>query len=277
MHLILLAVLFLSVGVFATPASSSNYHVVHERRGHLPASWTNRSRIPGDSFLPMKIALTQSNLHKANDFLNDVSHPDSANFGKHWTAKQVAEAFAPSRDTVMAVLDWLKEYGIDGNRVKQSQSLNWLHANVTVAEAETLLRTEYHSYEHSSSGSTHIGCEHYSIPEAIQHHIDFVTPTVHLAASIGQSTQNYALNKKNNPKWRSGASSADHDSRFRVGRAVESSVDTSTPEVGGSIEGLIDELRSCSHVTTPNCLRALYEFPANFPANPKSKSPPEGR
>ncbi|KFZ13592.1 hypothetical protein V502_06532 [Pseudogymnoascus sp. VKM F-4520 (FW-2644)] len=270
MHLILLAVLFLSVGVFATPASSSNYHVVHERRGHLPASWTKRSRIPGDSFLPMKIALTQSNLHKADDFLNDVSHPDSANFGKHWTAKQVAEAFAPSRDTVMAVLDWLKEYGIDGNRVRQSQSLNWLHANVTVAEAETLLRAEYHSYEHSSSDTTHIGCEHYSIPETIQHHIDFVTPTVHLAASIGQSTQNYALNKKNNPKWRRGASSADHDIRFRVSRAVESSVDTSTPEVGGSIEGLIDELRNCSHVTTPDCLRALYEFPANFPANPKN-------
>lgn len=45
--------------------------------------------------LPMRIALTQSNLDKGEEWLMDVSHPTSEKYGKHWTAEDIANAFAP--------------------------------------------------------------------------------------------------------------------------------------------------------------------------------------
>lgn len=45
--------------------------------------------------LPMRIALAQSNLDKGEEWLMDVSHPTSEKYGKHWTAEDVANAFAP--------------------------------------------------------------------------------------------------------------------------------------------------------------------------------------
>jgi len=49
----------------------------------------------------MRIALTQRNLDNAYDHLMEVSHPESASFGKHWTVKDVAETFAPRYLTIV--------------------------------------------------------------------------------------------------------------------------------------------------------------------------------
>lgn len=45
--------------------------------------------------LPMKVALTQNNLDKGHDWLMDVSHPHSKSYGKHWSAEDIANTFAP--------------------------------------------------------------------------------------------------------------------------------------------------------------------------------------
>lgn len=43
----------------------------------------------------MKIALSQSNLDKGWGWLRKVSHPDSELYGEHWSAQDIADAFAP--------------------------------------------------------------------------------------------------------------------------------------------------------------------------------------
>lgn len=88
----------------------------------------------------MRIALSQSNLEKADEYLMDVSHPDSPNFGKHWTAKQVAEMFTPSQESYDAVTIWLRSSGIAPERISKSQSMGWVTFEATVAEAENLLK-----------------------------------------------------------------------------------------------------------------------------------------
>lgn len=158
-------------------------HAVHEARTAAPSGWEKREVLDRRAILPMKVALAQGNLDKGWDWLNDVSHPTSANYGKHWSAKDVAEAFAPSEGTVDAVKAWLASAGIDGPRVKQSQSLNWLEFSATVNEAEELLKTRYHVYEHES-GQPHIACEEYSLPTHLQEHVEFVYPTVHFDAKL---------------------------------------------------------------------------------------------
>jgi tripeptidyl-peptidase-1 len=158
-------------------------HAVNEIRTGVPSGWEKRELLDRRAILPMKIALAQGNLDKGWDWLKDVSHPESAKYGQHWSAKDVAEAFAPSQGTVDAVKAWLASAGIDGPRVKQSQSLNWLEFSVTVDEAEKLLRTRYNVYEHES-GQPHIACEEYSIPTHLQEHVEFVYPTVHFDAKL---------------------------------------------------------------------------------------------
>src|SRR4051812_4415870 len=113
MHFSLLIVCGLLTTALAAPTSQR--HVVHERRERLPTHWSKNSKLNGDLIIPLRIALAQNNLDKADEFIMDVSHPDSPNFGKHWTAKQVAEAFAPSEEAVNTISRWLAESGIIGD------------------------------------------------------------------------------------------------------------------------------------------------------------------
>src|ERR1700753_2931430 len=76
---ILFLVLYLSCA-FALPKTTSSF-VLHEKRTAAPHKWTKRSRAHPGEFLPVKIGLTQSNLHLAEEYMLDVSDPRSPNFG----------------------------------------------------------------------------------------------------------------------------------------------------------------------------------------------------
>jgi tripeptidyl-peptidase-1 len=70
-------------------------HILHEKRELAPPQWKKRSTMDREAVIPLRIALQQGNLHLAEKFLYEVSHPKSEKYGQHWTSKQVAEAFAP--------------------------------------------------------------------------------------------------------------------------------------------------------------------------------------
>lgn len=65
----------------AAPASRHSY-VVHEKRGAEPYEWSKRSRAHPAEVLPVKIGLQQRNLHRAEEFILDVSDPRSPNYGQ---------------------------------------------------------------------------------------------------------------------------------------------------------------------------------------------------
>ena len=67
--------------------------------------------------------------------------------------------FAPADDTVAAVKAWLVASGIAEARITHSDNKGWLAFDATTAEAEDLLQTEYHVYEHTSQGATATACE----------------------------------------------------------------------------------------------------------------------
>jgi tripeptidyl-peptidase-1 len=272
MRFSLLAVCGLLAGAIAAPTAHSRRHVVHERRSRLPANWRRSTKLSSDAVLPLRIALTQSNLDRAEEFLMDVSHPESPNFGKHWTSKQVAETFAPSDETVAAVTQWLLEAGIVSDRVKQSQSLNWLHAEVTVEEAEALLKTKYYRYTHSQTGQAHVACDEYSIPEDIQRHVDFITPTLHFDAKIQAPKKRRALDEREIDIVKRQTSAIGHDVQPGSAHAIGSPGDASLPKKGANIpfSTVLTELENCDVSIVPSCLRALYLIPEDFPAHPNS-------
>jgi tripeptidyl-peptidase-1 len=272
MRFSILAVSALLTGSIAAPTAKR--HVIHERRDRIPLNWTKSSKLNADSILPLRIGLTQSNLDKAEELLWEVSHPDSPNFGKHWSAKQVAETFAPSDEAVAMVFQWLSEAGITADRVKQSQGLNWVYAEVTVEEAENLLKTEYYTYKHSQTGQAHVACDDYSIPEDIQRHVEFITPTVHFDAKVKAPKRRRSLNAEETEIAKRQSSAVGHNVQPGIGKSIGSPSDGSLPKSGGKIPfgTVLSQLENCDVSIVPNCLRALYEFPPDFPANPKSES-----
>ena len=95
-------------------------------------------------------------MDKIEEFLNDVSHPDSPNYGKHWSPSQVTNTFSPSQEAFDTVQAWLVSGGIDVKRLRVSRKKAWIQVNTTIEEAERLLQTEYNLFIHDG-GEKHVG------------------------------------------------------------------------------------------------------------------------
>ncbi|KAE8446870.1 hypothetical protein EG329_011501 [Mollisiaceae sp. DMI_Dod_QoI] len=175
---ILLAAAACFAAGFAAPAADNHKFELHEKRDGDPHQWTKRNRAHPDEVLPVRIGLVQSNLHKAEEYILDVSDPRSPNFGKHWSAEKVANVFAPAKKTQEGVEDWLVKFGIDGTRHTYSTGRNWIQFNATVAETERLFNTEYHYYEHDVEGGYRIACDEYHLPQSVREHVDFAAISV---------------------------------------------------------------------------------------------------
>ncbi|KAK1968696.1 Pro-kumamolisin [Colletotrichum sublineola] len=254
---------------FANPVTRSHKHVVHEERHPSRREWVKNHRLHAMARLPVRIGLTQSNLHRANEFMNDVAHPDSPNYGKHWTHEDIINTFAPSQEAIALVIEWLESEGIQRSRIKLSKARNWVQFNGTVGELERLLKTEYHAYKHEQ-GHMHVACDRYHVPEHLAEHIDIITPSVHFDQRIGQQRENNkqvleehqfeelkkrSLNKRQvfeELGVKSGGKSA----------AIQGSPDSGfAPKQGATISNALMELTQCDTMITPSCLRALYNVP----------------
>ena len=258
----LIALVPLVAGAFAVPPLT---YVPHERRSVIPPGWTRTQQVASHEVLPVRIALTQNNLHKLEEYLLEVSHPESDSFGKHWDAKQVTDSFAPSQDTVDAVKEWLTSSGVAADRLSQSESLGWLNFKATVGEAEDLFKTKFFLHEHAT-GKKQVACDEYHIPKHLVPHIDFVTPTVHFDTKVPQgvakrdvATTTAAVGKVVQTK-----------AAVNVLKAPNNGYLPKQGSVFPSLQGLIDELKKCNQFIVPDCLRALYLFPPGLTANPKN-------
>ena len=141
----------------AAPSPRSDY-VVHETRVSEPTHWTKTGRLESNKVLPMRFGLIQQNLHRLEEMLMSVSHPESPNYAQHFTPMEVIDTFAPSEETISAVTNWLVDSGFSHDRLRLSANKGWIHLNASTSEVENLLNAEYHVYTHPS-GDTQIGEE----------------------------------------------------------------------------------------------------------------------
>ncbi|KZT04012.1 subtilisin-like protein [Laetiporus sulphureus 93-53] len=241
--------LALSIGGVASFSSS---RVVHETRGRVPLGWSPMRRADSSMILPMRIGLVQPNLENIESYIMDVSHPDSPNYGQHWSPARVAQTFRPTQESVNTVIGWLVDNGIEAERVTLSYGGGWVLTNVTIDEAESLLGTEYYVYQYGDDEShTHIGChERYHLPEDVAKHVELVTPTLHFDAKPKAAPVQYSKYDKKD-------GSQNNASAQSVGQP---NFGTSFPKTSGTISTIISELEDCDEQIVPDCLRALYSF-----------------
>lgn len=256
----LISALLVGLAALSTAASAPASHVVHEKRDSTPSRWVNLGRVQPNSKHIMRVGLKQNNIDKAYEYLMDVSHPSSPNYGKHWTPEQVIEAFAPSDETVSSVRQWLNEAGIADSRITHTENKGWLAFVATGRELEGLLHTEFYNYKDKSSGNKVVACEQYAeelpmsrcngltfaryhVPQQIQQHIDFIKPGILLAPS------------------KKGTS---------VERSVKRSAGSRPPKNRPVMEAPPPGLANCDKLITPECIKALYKIPPATKAHPNN-------
>ncbi|KAI1424911.1 protease s8 tripeptidyl peptidase [Xylaria sp. FL1777] len=256
MHLIaLLQAVWALLGI-ATAAVVPSTHVLHEKRErHHPRL---AKRAPEDSILPMRIGLKHNAeaTIRAEEWLMDVSHPSSPNFGKHWSQDQVIDAFRPSDASVEAVTGWLVDAGIARTRITHSDNKLWLAFDATVKEAEKLLKTEYyHDGKRDvddDNDKVMIGSNAYHLPAHIQEHIDYITPGVKSITMDLKRLRRRGVAKRDTAKGNS-----HRRSKNTLPRPVKNAEEVLARDR--------NDLSNCDSLITPACLRALYDFSAPSP------------
>ena len=178
----------LSAAAIALAAAVSASEVVHEARDFELPSWTRGSRIESSAIVPVRIGLKQTNLDAGPDRLMAISSPESEHFGKHMTAEEVHELFAPSKHSVEAVRAWLVESGVADRLIAHTENKGWLALDIPAKDAERLFGTELYEYQHAQSGTVRIGTHSYKLPAHLVEHIDLVTPGVKFSAPIKKSS-----------------------------------------------------------------------------------------
>ncbi|KAB5560031.1 Pro-kumamolisin [Coniochaeta sp. 2T2.1] len=250
----------LAVAVEARPLRRATKHVIHEKKPVARRSWFKTSRLQRSKVLPVRIGLAQRNLDRAEEFIYDVAHPNSASYGKHWSPEEIVDIFSPAQETIDLVMEWLESEGISPSRTKLSSSKTWISFNATVHEVETLLKTEYHVYKHDTYGHHHIACDKYHVPDHLVFHIDLITPTVHFDQRPGHDRTNKILPV-------SPAQDAELRKRILQRRQIPehgilgSPASGFGPKQGTTVTNALVSLAECDQMITPACLRALYATP----------------
>ena len=228
------------VTALPTPAS----HIVHEEKDASQGTWVKRDRLSPRTILPVRIGLAQNNLDKAHEYLMDVSHPHSPNYGKHWTSEQVIKAFKPSEDSVETVHKWLLDSGLENNTITHTDNKGWFAFHATAEQLERLLHTEFHEFEHVHNQRLAPACDRYHVPEHIQQHVDYITPGVRPGATMSKRMQPLDRKRSAQPL------------HHRPTHAMPSHPHTN--------------LDTCDITITPACIAALYEIPPATLADPSN-------
>lgn len=98
-------------------------HVRHERQmPHWSWTWEKKQKVKKSAVLPMRIGLRQpeDKLQEGRDLLMERSNPSSPYYGQSMTAREVIDFFAPPKESVKVVRDWLVAGGINVTRISQS-------------------------------------------------------------------------------------------------------------------------------------------------------------
>jgi len=228
-------------------------HRVHERRLPTTQVWKRLpSSISPDSVFTLAIALTQENLESAERELLSVSDPSSPFFGHYWSPARVKAHFSATDENSAQIANWLEDSGIHRRRLEGLGSGDWILFNITVREAERLLKTKYRLFARHDGQDTHLGCDQYSLPESVRPFIDFVMPTVHLGVRGQLGRRHEEL-----------ASARGVRRTERSARSLPLAGRQATDMGNASLD-----ISTCRRRITPDCLRAMYHLPTSNTSHP---------
>lgn len=206
-------------------------------------------RLPGTTAVQVEIALAPSNTEAPENILLSVSDPNSPEYGKHWTAQEVALHFAPKPEDVSDVKQWLENtLGANSARLPRlSRSGGHIVLDLTVSDVEALFDTTCYSRSTNNANDERwLDCGSYTLPEKLQAAVEYIAVT-EKADLVSTAETKTPLAKR---------SLLD----------TEEVVLPDVPLTGGSSSRLSSVSSSsfdtvCATYSTPACLRQFYNIP----------------
>lgn len=171
---------FSALAVFAFACSavglSSPKYEVFEKIVMVPEGWRElpSMRVNPENTLSMRIHLAQQNVAAFEQKVIEISTPDHPTYGEHMDTDEIKRMLQPSQSTLASVLTWLEGAGISEHVAVEH---DWVRMNVTIAQAEDLLKTKYSYFRDDKAGKTILRTLQYSLPAELHEHILLVQPT----------------------------------------------------------------------------------------------------
>jgi tripeptidyl-peptidase-1 len=169
----------------------------------------------------------------------------------------VAHTFAASQTTIQSIKTWLASNGVIKERVLLSSGRNWLRMNISIAEAESLLKAKYNVFGHNETGKRSVACDEYSIPADLREHIDYITPTIQTSLMLKKAEVSRGLNNNIRPVW-TNTTWIDLPSHPRLKLQHEIAAAAADPVAATP---WARDLSICASTVTPACIRKLYNMP----------------
>lgn len=114
--------------------------------------------------------------HITDTGTNYSANPDSRNYGKHLSHKEVVDLFAASEKSIAAVKAWLVKSGIPQSSISVDKTKTWFTVKTNVGKLEKILKARYNIYENRASGIELLGTDEYSLPAEISDVVDYILP-----------------------------------------------------------------------------------------------------
>mmetsp|Transcript_18166 Transcript_18166/g.29846 ORF Transcript_18166/g.29846 Transcript_18166/m.29846 type:complete len:597 (+) Transcript_18166:186-1976(+) len=155
------------------PHAADSYRVSLEldASNEIPKDWMEKAPTDPEKRITLYFATKQQNLDKLEEAFWAVSDPDSPMYGQYMTLDQVTALVSEPTSTA-AVYEWLRSNVPDAEfHIVANQ--DFVRVGLRVGQAEQLLQTSFHEYEHTSGIKINRALQ-YSVPNFIASHLDFI-------------------------------------------------------------------------------------------------------
>ena len=120
-------------------------------------------------------AVKQSNVEWLQEKLRAVSYPDSPHYGQYMNFDEIAEHVHGRPESVSAVLESLDSVGVRSSSVRFTLGRDFAVADLPVQSAEKLFSAAFYEFEHAECGKKVVTSESFTLPIALEGHLDFVS------------------------------------------------------------------------------------------------------
>eukprot|EP00297_Palpitomonas_bilix_P005380 CAMPEP_0113896130 /NCGR_PEP_ID=MMETSP0780_2-20120614/17809_1 /TAXON_ID=652834 /ORGANISM="Palpitomonas bilix" /LENGTH=816 /DNA_ID=CAMNT_0000887161 /DNA_START=63 /DNA_END=2513 /DNA_ORIENTATION=- /assembly_acc=CAM_ASM_000599 len=173
MHQLLL--LFV-VAMCCTRASAKEV-AAFPRQVATPVEWKEAGAAPDSAHLSLLVALKHRDVEVLKRELEAVSSPTSSLYGKHWTAAEVNERFAPSLSTIKKVSAFFEKGGL---AVTSPGNKAFVQVEGEAGTVARLLQADLRLFLHDNGHAAVVATGSYSLPDEIADEVDFVGNLHHL-------------------------------------------------------------------------------------------------
>ena len=176
----------------------SHTHVFKESSKHLSSrsNIEKRSRMRPDQTHEVMFAVQQKNMDELTRILNDISDPDSPNYGQHWSKDDVTE-FTCNPEGRDAIVSYLNSNG--ASVISETRAGEYITARAPINVWEKMLDTEFFAFRMThgdASVENLIRAEHYSVPRELDDHLASVFNTIEMFDQIFKHKQSVPIAKK---------------------------------------------------------------------------------